>query len=64
MPPVQPMGAGGPPPPPPGAPQVPAYQLEVMALVRAGNKIEAIKLFREATGCGLAEAKEAVDRLG
>jgi ribosomal protein L7/L12 len=33
-------------------------------LVRQGRKIEAIKLYREQTGAGLAEAKEAVDRLG
>lgn len=29
-----------------------------------GNKIEAIKIMREATGMGLKESKEAVDRLG
>ena len=29
----------------------------------AGRKIEAIKLFREATGTGLAEAKHAVEDL-
>ncbi len=29
-----------------------------------GNKIEAIKIVREATGLGLKESKEAVDRLG
>ena len=28
-----------------------------------GEKISAIKLYREATGLGLAEAKEAVERL-
>ncbi len=32
-------------------------------LVRQGRKIEAIKLYREQTGAGLAEAKEAIDRL-
>lgn len=32
-------------------------------LIRAGRKIEAIKLIREETGVGLKEAKEAVDRL-
>jgi len=31
--------------------------------VRAGRMIEAIKLYREATGVGLAEAKAAVDRI-
>jgi ribosomal protein L7/L12 len=33
------------------------------ALVREGKKIEAIKLYREMTGCGLAEAKEHVESL-
>ncbi|MBM3846681.1 MAG: hypothetical protein FJ405_10420 [Verrucomicrobia bacterium] len=28
-----------------------------------GEKIEAIKLFREAMSCGLAEAKDAVERM-
>jgi ribosomal protein L7/L12 len=32
-------------------------------LVRQGRKIEAIKLVREQTGCGLAEAKAAVEKL-
>ncbi|MFF9688466.1 hypothetical protein [Streptomyces sp. NPDC014623] len=36
---------------------------EVAALVRAGREIPAIKKYREATGAGLLEAKEAVDRL-
>jgi ribosomal protein L7/L12 len=31
--------------------------------LRNGNKIEAIKLFREATGVGLKEAKEAVEAM-
>ncbi|EGD42029.1 hypothetical protein NBCG_03703 [Nocardioidaceae bacterium Broad-1] len=39
-------------------------QDEVVALVRAGKKIEAIKVYREATGAGLVEAKNAVERLG
>lgn len=37
---------------------------EVQALARAGKKIEAIKLYRELTGVGLAEAKAAVDEMG
>lgn len=37
---------------------------EVNALLRAGKKIQAIKVYREATGAGLREAKEAVDKLG
>ncbi|WP_156686293.1 ribosomal protein L7/L12 [Mycobacterium sp. Marseille-P9652] len=36
---------------------------EVVALARSGNKIAAIKLFRELTGADLREAKEAVDSL-
>jgi ribosomal protein L7/L12 len=35
---------------------------EAKAALAAGNKIEAIKSLREATGLGLAEAKEVVDR--
>jgi len=33
-------------------------------LVRAGKKIEAIKVYREFTGAGLAEAKAHVEGLG
>jgi ribosomal protein L7/L12 len=36
---------------------------ELAELVRQGRKIEAIKLVREQTGCGLAEAKAAVEKL-
>jgi ribosomal protein L7/L12 len=36
---------------------------QVEALLRRGKTIEAIKVYREATGAGLREAKEAVDRL-
>ena len=36
---------------------------ELVDLLADGRKIEAIKRFREATGVGLAEAKEAVDHL-
>ncbi|MGV9560698.1 hypothetical protein [Streptomyces sp. NPDC003401] len=36
---------------------------EVAALVHAGQHIPAIKKYREATGAGLLEAKQAVDRL-
>lgn len=34
---------------------------DVKAEIAAGNKITAIKLYRDATGAGLAEAKEAVE---
>ncbi|MDO0913329.1 ribosomal protein L7/L12 [Streptomyces sp. DT2A-34] len=36
---------------------------EVLVLLRNGKKIEAIKVYREITGEGLKEAKEAVERL-
>ena len=35
----------------------------IEAAIFAGNKIEAMKLYREATGVGLAEAKEAVEAM-
>ncbi|MFJ5999036.1 hypothetical protein [Streptomyces sp. NPDC092370] len=36
---------------------------EVAALARAGRHVPAIKKYREATGAGLLEAKQAVDGL-
>lgn len=36
---------------------------EIRGLIRADRKIEAIKLVRERTGLGLAEAKDAVEAL-
>jgi ribosomal protein L7/L12 len=36
---------------------------EVVAAIDAGRKIEAIKILRERTGIGLADAKHLVDRL-
>jgi len=36
---------------------------EVVRLMRSGNKIAAIKLYREIHGCGLEEAKTAVERM-
>ena len=36
---------------------------EIKDLVRQGNKIEAIKIYREMTGVGLKEAKDAVEAL-
>ena len=35
----------------------------VLELIQGGKEIQAIKLYRELTGAGLAEAKDAVDRL-
>jgi ribosomal protein L7/L12 len=37
---------------------------EILRLVAAGNKVGAIKAYRDATGAGLREAKEAVEQLG
>jgi ribosomal protein L7/L12 len=39
----------------------PVLMEEVARLVGSGNKIEAIKRYREATGLGLAESKAAVE---
>ncbi|SFG34837.1 ribosomal protein L7/L12 [Streptomyces mirabilis] len=36
---------------------------QVAALAHDGRKIQAIKVYREVTGAGLKEAKDAVDRL-
>ncbi|WP_210423306.1 ribosomal protein L7/L12 [Sphingopyxis microcysteis] len=36
---------------------------EIRALIRADRKIEAIKLVRERTGLGLADAKDAIEAL-
>lgn len=41
----------------------PAQRETILAEVKGGNKIAAIKLCREATGMGLAEAKDFVERL-
>jgi ribosomal protein L7/L12 len=35
---------------------------QVQDALRRGNKIEAIKIYRELTGVGLAEAKDAVEK--
>ncbi len=40
-----------------------SFSEEVLAAVDAGRKIEAIKLLREETGLGLADAKHAIDSL-
>ena len=41
----------------------PGVEAEVRALNAAGRKIEAIKRVRAATGLGLAEAKDLVERM-
>jgi ribosomal protein L7/L12 len=40
----------------------PIRSLQIQESLRCGNKIEAINIYRELTGVGLAEAKEAIDR--
>ena len=40
----------------------PALSPQIQDALRRGNKIEAIKIYREMTGVGLAEAKQAIDR--
>lgn len=41
----------------------PVLSPQVQDALRRGNKIEAIKIYRELTGVGLAEAKRVIDRL-
>jgi ribosomal protein L7/L12 len=40
----------------------PVMSPEIQAALRSGNKIEAIKIYREMTGVGLAEAKDVIDK--
>jgi len=40
----------------------PVLAPRIQEALRSGNKIEAIKIYRELTGVGLAEAKQAIDR--
>lgn len=52
------------PPPPEGVVRAPASgEGPVADLLRAGRKLEAIKKYRELTGVGLKEAKDAVEAL-
>jgi ribosomal protein L7/L12 len=46
-----------------GVPDDDPVMAEVADLVRAGHHVPAIRKYREATGAGLLEAKQAVDRL-
>jgi ribosomal protein L7/L12 len=39
------------------------HLLQVETMLRQGKNVQAIKAYREATGAGLREAKEAVDRM-
>jgi ribosomal protein L7/L12 len=51
-------------PPPAGEPDDDSWQSQVAALLEDGRKLQAIKLYRERTGAGIKEAREAVDALG
>lgn len=42
----------------------PILSPQIQEALRRGNKIEAVKLYRELTGVGLAEAKDAIDKAG
>ena len=44
-------------------PQIPGME-RVHELIRQGKKIEAIKVYRQLTGEGLKESKDAVERMG
>ena len=39
----------------------PTLSPQIQEALRRGNKIEAIKIYRELTGVGLAEAKQTID---
>ena len=41
----------------------PILSPKIQEALRRGNKIEAIKIYRELTGLGLAEAKDAIDKV-
>ncbi len=47
----------------PARPTPSGLDAEVLVLARDGRKIDAIKRYREATGSGLKEAKDAVEAL-
>lgn len=51
------------PPPPAGAAVGPANLDDVYGLLVDGRKIQAIKVYRERTGVGLADAKAAVEAI-
>jgi ribosomal protein L7/L12 len=40
-----------------------SFEEQLLTLLRQGNKIQAIKLYREKSGTGLKEAKDAVEDL-
>ncbi|HEX2998499.1 MAG TPA: ribosomal protein L7/L12 [Anaerolineales bacterium] len=41
----------------------PLFSPQLQEALRRGNKLEAIKIYRELTGVGLAEAKQAIDKM-
>lgn len=45
------------------APAAAAQDAQVLQLLRSGRKIDAIKHYRELTGCDLKDAKDAIDQL-
>lgn len=45
------------------APGLAGAEAEIVALMQAGKKIQAIKVYRQATGAGLKTAKDAVDTM-
>jgi len=56
------LGLDGTGPIPDRAPEpVTAYEAQLTTLIQAGKTIQAIKLYREATGAGLKDAKDAVE---
>jgi len=52
-----------PPPPPPAISDDHPRMADVRAFVAAGRKVDAIKLYRELTGLGLKESKDAIDKM-
>jgi len=46
-----------------GLPPAGGHHPEVLELVRAGRKIDAIRLYRQRTGATLLESKDAVDAM-
>ena len=61
---LQAAGAETVPPDLPGLPLSGPQVDQILQLLRQGQKIAAIKAYRRATGQGLKEAKEQIDRLG
>ena len=45
------------------APGLVGAEAEIVSLIQAGKKIQAIKVYRQATGVGLKMAKDAVDTM-